>query len=338
LTAEAAPAVPAGPHPFAKFVRTIGRGSKLSRALDEGEAETAMEMILAGSVEPVQLGAFLLIMRYRKESPAELAGFARAARAAFTDGTIPAAELDWPSYADRHRQLPYFLLAALLLAESGVRVLMHGIEGTGPVTTPAVLAALGIRPCRSPDEAGEALASSGFAYLPLASFCPALVRLFELRPLLGVRSPANTFAREINPGDAPAMMQGVFHPTYLGTHLETARLLGQPRATIFKGGAGEVQRNPEKPCRALTLEDGAAGEDIWPALTRPASHKWRGEPLEPGRIGALWRGGVEAPGPEAAVIGTAAIALKLLGHAATVESAEGLAREMWEARTRKRFG
>lgn len=337
MNAETAPTVPAEPHPFAEFVRTIGRGSKLSRALDEDEAAAAMEMILAGSVESVQLGAFLLVMRYRKESPAELAGFVRAARAALTDGPMPAADLDWPSYADRHRQLPYFLLSALLLAENGVRVLMHGIDGTGPVTTPAVLAALGIRPCRSPGEAGEALAASGFAYLPLASFCPALQRLFELRPLLGVRSPANTFAREINPGGAPAMMQGVFHPTYLETHLETARLLGQPGAAIFKGGGGEVQRNPEKPCRSLTLEDGAAGEDVWPALTKPASHEWRGEPLDPGRVGALWRGGLDAPGPEAAVVGTTAVALKLLGRAATVEAAEGLAREMWVARPRKCF-
>ncbi len=326
------------PHPFAAYVRTIGRGSKLSRALDEDEAAKAMEMILSGAVEPVQLGAFLLVMRYRKESPAELAGFVRAARAAFTEGELRAVDLDWPSYADRHRQLPYFVLAALLLAENGARVLMHGIAGTGPVTTPAVLAALGIRPCGSLGEAGKVLAAGGFAYLPLASFCPALGQLFALRPLLGVRSPANTFARELNPGDAPAMMQGVFHPTYLETHLETARLLGQRRAAIFKGGGGEVQRNPEKACRALTLMDGAAGEDIWPALTKPASNGWRNESLDPRRVGALWRGEFAATGPEAAIVGTAAVALKLLGRAGTIPAAEALAREMWEARPRERFG
>jgi anthranilate phosphoribosyltransferase len=136
---------------------------------------------------------------------------------------------------------------------------------------------------------------------------------------------------------AVAMMQGVFHPTYLETHLETARLLGQKSAAIFKGGGGEAQRNPEKTCRALTLSGGAVGEEVWPAITKPASHGWRDEPMEPARIGALWRGELAAPGPEAAVVGTAAIALELLGHAPTVEAAEALAREMWEARPRKRF-
>ena len=215
---------------------------------------------------------------------------------------------------------------------------MHGIAGTGAVTTPAVLEALGVQPCRSMAAAGEAIAGTGFAYLPLASFCPALEQLFALRPLLGVRSPANTFARELNPGDAPAMMQGVFHPTYLDTHLETAHLLGQRGAAIFKGGGGEVQRNPEKACRSLTLAEGLPGEDVWPALTKPASHGWRDEPLEPRRVGALWRGDLDAPGPEAAVVGTAAVALKLLGRADTVPAAEALAREIWESRSRKRFG
>ncbi|MCC2664814.1 MAG: glycosyl transferase [Geminicoccaceae bacterium] len=70
----------AEPHPFAGFLRTIGRGATLGRPLGEAEAEQAMAMILDGAVEPVQLGAFLLVLRYRTETPAELAGFVRAAR------------------------------------------------------------------------------------------------------------------------------------------------------------------------------------------------------------------------------------------------------------------
>ncbi|HEX6114503.1 MAG TPA: hypothetical protein VFZ10_19575, partial [Geminicoccaceae bacterium] len=49
-------------HPFAEFLRTIGRGVTLGRTLDETEAEQAMGMILDDAVEPVQLGAFLLVL------------------------------------------------------------------------------------------------------------------------------------------------------------------------------------------------------------------------------------------------------------------------------------
>ena len=74
------PDTPAAGHPFAPFVRTICRGEKLSRSLSREEAAEAMGMILSGRVDPIQLGAFLMVLRYRKETPEELAGFADAAR------------------------------------------------------------------------------------------------------------------------------------------------------------------------------------------------------------------------------------------------------------------
>jgi anthranilate phosphoribosyltransferase len=326
------------PHPFAGFLRTIGRGATLGRPLDEAEAEQAMAMILDGAVEPVQLGAFLLVLRYRTETPAELAGFVRAVRLRIARPAGVTVDLDWPSYADRHKQLPYFLLSALLLAESGVRVLMHGIDGEGSATTPAALRSLGVPVCAAPLEAADRLDTFGFAYLPLCVICPELEALFHLRPLLGLRSPANSLARELNPFGAPCQIQGVFHPTYLPLHQEAAQRLGQAHAVIFKGGGGEGQRNPDKPCRALTVDNGAPGETIWPALTESSQHPWRTEPLEPERLAALWRGEWQAPGPIAAVVGTAAMVLKLLGRAAGVEEAEAEAQRLWRERPRRRFG
>jgi anthranilate phosphoribosyltransferase len=333
LPLSAAGSSPAESRAFAGFLRTIGRGATLGRPLDEAEAEQAMAMILDGAIEPVQLGAFLLVLRYRTETPAELAGFVRAARARIADGNAISVDLDWPSYADRHKQLPYFVLAAMLLAASGVRVLMHGIEGEGAATTPAALGALGIPACGSASEAADRLNRFGFAYLPLGVLCPELDALFHLRPLLGLRSPANSLARELNPFRAPHQIQGVFHPTYLPLHRETAERLGQPHAVIFKGGGGEAQRNPDKPCRAATVDNGASGEVVWPALAKGELHPWRKEPLEPARLVALWRGEWQAPGPVAAVVGTTAIALKLLGRAADGEDAHSQAERLWQERS-----
>ncbi|HUC63287.1 MAG TPA: glycosyl transferase family protein [Alphaproteobacteria bacterium] len=324
---------------FAGFVRAVARGATLGRALALDEAQEAMALILAGAAEPVQVGAFLAVLRYRQETPEELAGFARAVRAAFGAETrTPFADLDWPSYADRHKQLPYFTLAALLLAESGTRVLMHGVAGVGSATTPKTLTALGIAPARDLDEAAAHIARTRFAYAPVERFCPTLAQLFALRPLLGVRTAVNSFAREINPGNAPHQLQGVFHPAYVPTHLAAARLLAQPHLALFKGGAGEVQRNPEKALSVTTLHDGTAGEEDWPSVSGAERHPWRDEPLEPTRVASLWRGEWEAPGPVAAVQGTAALALKLVGRAATVEAAEEMARDLWVRRDKAKFG
>jgi len=321
------------PHAFAAFLRTIGRGSTVGRPLDENEAEAAFDMILDGAIEPLQLGAFLLVLRYRTEAPSELAGFVRSARKRFaSSGAL--AELDWPSYADRHKQLTYFTLAAKLLAGAGVRILMHGIEGEGPAATRAAVTAIGLPLVSSFEEAAEALARVHFAYLPLEAFCPELVDLFELRPLLGLRTPVNSLARELNPANAPAQMQGVFHPNYLPLHAQTALLLGQPRAVIFKGGGGEAQRNPDKPCRTLVVEEGRQRELEWPALTEGESYPWRNEPLDVSRLAALWTGERDDAAPIKAVIGTAAMALLMLGRVQDRNEAEAMAAKLWAKRDR----
>ena len=45
-------------HAFAPFVRTLGRGKRARRSLTREEAREAMQAILDGNVEDIQLGAF----------------------------------------------------------------------------------------------------------------------------------------------------------------------------------------------------------------------------------------------------------------------------------------
>ena len=83
---------------FAGFVATLGRGPGRSRALTRAEAREAMGMVLAGQADAHQVGAFLMLLRYRGEDPEEIAGLVEAAR----DGAgLPfpglRADLDWPS-------------------------------------------------------------------------------------------------------------------------------------------------------------------------------------------------------------------------------------------------
>ena len=322
------------PHPFAEFLRTIGRGSTVGRPLNEIEAETAFDMVLNDRVDPMQLGAFLLVLRYRTEAPSELAGFVRAARRRIQGNQLLTADLDWPSYADRHKQLPYFLLAAKLLAGAGVRILLHGIKGEGPATTRAAASALSLPTVSGLDEAVNALDRGNIAYLPLEAFCPKLAELFALRPLLGLRTPVNSLARELNPANAPAQMQGVFHPSYLPLHAETAALLDQPRAVIFKGGGGEAQRNPEKPCRALMVENGSSHELEWPTLAGGDSYPWRNETLDVTRLAAIWRDERGDRAAIQAVIGTAAMALLTLGRTKDQSEADAMAAALWAKRDR----
>ena len=60
-------------------LRQIGRGRDGARSLDEDEAHELMSQVLDGRVTDLELGAFVLAMRIKGESVAELRGFLRAA-------------------------------------------------------------------------------------------------------------------------------------------------------------------------------------------------------------------------------------------------------------------
>lgn len=382
-------------HPFAPFVRILGKGKTSSRSFTLDEARTAMAMILAGEVEPVQLGAFLMLLRVKEESADELAGFVMAARedirqrltqacehdaamlsastlqlsaqAAFPTclpefspsapslptrssttlsdttapylstlpGTLPAslqADLDWSSYAGKRKHYPWFLLAVKLLSAHGIRVFMHGASGhtINRLYTEAVLPALDLPVCTSWQGVGTALDNQHFAYLSLQHVCPPLGDIIDLRNIMGLRSPVHTLSRLLNPLDAPYVMQAIFHPAYRVSHQEAASRLGYRNSCVIKGEGGEIERNPDGLCLAKQIVDGVLTEEEWPALF-PARHTPE-EAFDLDHFLAVWQGQAAHEYGEMAVIGTLAIALRVLQKADSQTAALALAEQWWQTR------
>jgi anthranilate phosphoribosyltransferase len=325
------------PHPFARFVRLLGRGKTLARALTVGEAEEAMAMILAGEVLPEQLGAFLMLLRIKEETGEEIAGFLRAARASLaTPPGLPRVDLDWPSYAGKKRQLPWFVLAALLLAQSGFRVLMHGLDGVteGRLYSGETLTRLGVPLAADPREAARHLERRNFAYLSLERLTPELARMLAMKSILGLRSPINTVVRGLNPLAATTSVQAVFHPSYVAVHRDAALALGDARTLIFRGDGGENERRPNKACETVSVIGGAVEELRWPPMIDPRQEA--DETMDIERLAEVWRGASDDYG-EAAVIGAVAIALHAMGAAPDPASAEAEARRLWGGRDRTRL-
>ena len=322
-------------HPFAAFVRALGKGPNLSRPLTRDEARQAMAMIFDGQVEPVQLGAFLCLLRIKTELPEEIAGMAEACKPTFTvTPDALKADVDWASWAGKSRQLPLYLLAALALARSGIRVFMHGAEDhtQGRVYTSDALAALGLSPSRNQAEAMQSLATVGLAYMRLDDLSPAMQKIMDLKPLLGLRSPLHTVGRLANPSGAPFAVTAVTHPPYLTLHRDASLLMGQPRMATFKGDGGEVERRPEKSCDVLFVDRGQAGSEEWPALiqgVRPPE-----EALDLSRLPVIWSGDENDEAAAASITGTIAIVLRYSGRAASVQEALNLATHIWNTRPR----
>ncbi|MGB0921453.1 MAG: glycosyl transferase family protein [Alphaproteobacteria bacterium] len=321
------------PHPFAPYLAALGRGPGRSRPLTRAEARGAMEMVLDGRADPLQVGAFLLLLRYRHESGDEVAGMAEAIRLSAGLPATPAtpkADLDWPSYAaGRTRGAPWFLLSALLCAKAGLAVAMHGFNShlTNGTLTEEALTALGLPVAESHTQAQAHLVDHNFAYLPLRHLSATTQSLLALRPVLGLRTAVNTVVRALNPLDAPASFVGIFHPPYLPVQLEASKALGTGKVGIIKGGGGEAERNPFK-ASALNFYEGAVS--FPPNADRALGPKLPKASLD--HMLSVWRGETEDVAGRAVVTGTAAQALYLTGKASSVKDAESLANDLWDGR------
>ncbi|MEB3767793.1 glycosyl transferase family protein [Acinetobacter sp. MD2] len=321
-------------HPFAQYIRIIGKGKTGARSLTYQEAYDAFALILKGEVLDVQLGAFLMLLRVKEESVEELAGFVQATRdqLPFTPLEV---DLDWSSYAGKRKHYPWFLLAALTLAQHGYRVVMHGAAGhtLNRVYTENVLDYLGYPICQNQADVEIQLNTRHFAYLPLAVISPVLDELIGLRNVMGLRSPIHTLARLINPFNAKASLQAIFHPAYRTSHQHTAHHLGYQNSVVIKGEGGEFERNPDAKTLICGIRDGEMYEYELPKLT--AERSSAEEELELSRFKAVWEDKQQHEYGEVAVIETMGIALYSMRVVNDFDAAMTLAKTLWQTRLNK---
>jgi anthranilate phosphoribosyltransferase len=320
-------------HPFAPYIQILGKGRHGSRSLTQDEAHAAMGMILDGAATPEQIGAFLMLIRVREETPEEAAGFVQAVRERIVlPNSMSTPAVDWGSYAGKRRHLPWFLLAARLLAQHDLPVFMHGSAGESAdrLYTHSALAALGTPVAHSFNEAHAHLAASNFAFLPLEDFAPGIKHLMQLRDLLGLRSPVHSVARMLNPLAAPLSVHGIFHRGYEVIHQRAACLLEEPGVVVFKGEGGEAEINPEM-ATELYISHGTEATQVSLGV-QLERRQIKPEHLDPAHLLAVWNGETKDIYGEAAVMTTLAVVLQALGRADSNDAAMTLAQTWWANR------
>lgn len=326
-------------HPFAQYVRILGKGRKGTRSLTYEEALAAMGHILRGETEDIQLGAFMMLLRVKEENADELAGFTQATKNHIKD-RIPAnlsADLDWSSYAGKRRQLPWYILAALALADNGIRVFMHGADGhtEGRIYTSQVLEHLGIKKANNWSEVTQQLDDSHFSYLPMKHLCPELQSIIDLRNTFGLRSPVHSFSRLLNPLNCDHVSQGVFHPGYGPSHQHGAKLLGYKRLSILKGEGGECEANPDSVMKMHHCFGDQLIEEEWPSIF-PRRHVKPAQ-LNLDELKQVWKNQLSNEYAEGAILGTLAYSARLLGKAQSFEDCMSQAKDWWENRDLKKL-
>ena len=238
---------------ISQYIKDIGRGKEGARSLGRAQASDLMGQLLDGNVTDLEVGAFCLAMRIKGETAEEMAGFLDAAHARLN--RLPDNDqitVVLPSY-NGARKLPLLTpLLALLLAREGLPVLVHGTATEDKrISVEAVFAALGIE-ASEPHEplTGGSLGSMGsLAFVPTERLNVGLKRLLDVRRVVGLRNPAHSLVKLMNPCAGRALVVGSYtHPEYASSMAETFALIGA-HALLLRGTEGEpvadARRTPQ---------------------------------------------------------------------------------------------
>jgi anthranilate phosphoribosyltransferase len=229
---------------IAKYIKEIGRGKDGARALSREQAADLFGQVLDGAVTDLEVGAFCLAMRIKGETAQEMAGFLDATHQRLR--RIPAGArppVVIPSY-NGARKLPVLTpLLALLLAREGLAVLIHGAASESTrVFTSGVLEALDIP---AATQIGP-IAGGDVVFTPTALLCPGLQTLLEVRRVVGLRNPAHSLVKLMNPVDGASLIVSSYtHPEYAVSMAATFELMGA-NAMLLRGTEGEAVADPRR--------------------------------------------------------------------------------------------
>ena len=219
------------------------------KGLSEEEASCAMEEIMEGEATPAQIAAFMVALRMKGETIAEITGCAKAMRmhanciATFTPFTVDTCGTG----GDGGKTFNVSTTAAFVVAGAGVAVAKHGNRSVSSRCGSAdLLRALGIEVELERERAEECLREVGICFLFAPLFHPAMKHALGPRREIGIRTVFNLLGPLSNPAHADVQLTGVYTPELTGKVADVLRLLGTRRAMVVHGdGLDEITTTGE---------------------------------------------------------------------------------------------
>ncbi len=317
--------------PLHAALRLIAQGQSLTAE----QTAAAFAVIMRGEATPTLIGALLLGLRAKGETADEVAGAARAMRAAM----VPVRSAPGAAVVDTCGTgggtvgtFNISTAAALVAAAAGARVPKHGNRSyTSKCGSADVVEALGVNIMLGAEQAAEVLDQVGMVFLFAPTFHPAMRHVGPTRKELGVATIMNLLGPLANPAGVESQVIGVADRSRAPLMAEALLLLGARRALVVHGEVGMDELSPagvnavwevaDGEVRRWTLEPGDYDLD-WDRLEDLAG----GDPGENAlRIERLLNGGKDESGRRAVLLNAAA-ALYVAGLAPDYAGAVALAR------------
>jgi anthranilate phosphoribosyltransferase len=184
--------------------------------LQAEEAEAVMNQIMRGDATEAQIGAYLMGLRMKGETEAEILGSARAMRAnAVKVPTRAGGDLldTCGTGGDKSGTFNISTTVAFVAAGAGVRIAKHGNRAsTSQCGSADVLAALGVNLDLTPEQVGQCVDEIGIGFLFAPRLHPAMKHAIGPRRQVPIRTIFNILGPLTNPAGAQRQLMGVFTP------------------------------------------------------------------------------------------------------------------------------
>jgi anthranilate phosphoribosyltransferase len=317
--------------------------SALSQLLDgkdltREEARRVMDSIMSGEATPAQIGGFLVALRLKGETSAEIAGAAEAMRAHVV--AVQPKRTDLVDTAgtggDGGKTFNISTAAALLAAAAGAGVAKHGNRSVSSESGSAdVLEALGFELDLSPGRIAESIDTLGFGFMFAPMHHPAMRHAGPVRRELAARTVFNVLGPLTNPAGARAQVVGVYSPQLVPVIADVLAQLEAQRAFVVHGAGGIDELSPAGPNLVCEVVDGGVTRreidplDLGVPRCDPAELRGGNAAENAARIREVFHGG--DGGRRSAILLNAAGAIAAGGHAEDLREGLEVAREALES-------
>jgi anthranilate phosphoribosyltransferase len=224
----------------ATSLKSIIQKIAAGQSLDEREIELALATMTAGEATPAQMGAFLMGLRVRGETVAEITGAARLMRSRMLTVPAPADAIDIVGTGgDGHATFNVSTCASFVAAGAGLHVAKHGNRSVSSLSGASdVLAALGVKLDPGPETITRAISEAGVGFLWAPVHHPAMKAWAPIRAELGVRTIFNLLGPLCNPANVKRQVIGVFARSWVEPIAEVLQNLGSEHAWVVHGADG----------------------------------------------------------------------------------------------------
>ncbi len=309
-------------------LQRLAAGGTLTRA----EATAAFDEVMSGMAPPAVIGALLMGLRSRGETPDEVTGAVEALRRVMrrVASTQPDLLVDTcGTGGGAVGTLNVSTAAAFVAAGAGVPIAKHGNRSfTSRSGSADVLEALRVPIDLTPEEAGQTLATEGLAFLFAPLYHPAMRHVAPIRRDLGVPTLMNLLGPLANPAGARRQVVGVADAARAPLLAGALARLGALHALVVHAEMGMDEIAPMGRTQVHEIRDG----EITTWVLDPAAYGLSvvslsglegGAPAEnAGRIEALLTEPGRAPTAlRSAVLLNAAAAVLVSGQAPTMAAA-----------------